>query len=129
MNDGSDSDNPDDDSNYDSFSDEENEQNVANIDPESVVVAHRLIKSQPLKKVLRKVKTKARTPEEIRAFSAEIEDYLTTLFSLPYCFARYQRRFVSCCCVKSAQQGCSFAFLATRLGEFLFYFLFCYFVV
>lgn len=109
----------DDDSIYNGSSDEENNLNVANIDPESIAVAHRLIKSQPLKKVLRKVKTKACTQEEINAFNEEIEEYLTMLFNLPYCFARYQRRFVSCRCVNLAQQGCSFAFLAVRLGEFL----------
>ncbi len=49
MNDGSDSDShPDDDSNYDGSSDEENNQNVANIDPESIAVAHRLIKNHSL---------------------------------------------------------------------------------
>jgi hypothetical protein len=122
MNDGSDSDShPDDDSNYDGSSDEENNQNVANVDPESIAVAHRLIKSQPLKKALRKVKTKHRTPEQIRAFNAEIEEYLTTLFNLPYCFSRYQCRFVSCRCVQVAQQGYSFSFLAARLGKFLFF--------
>ena len=47
MNDGSDS-HPDDDSNYDGSSDEENNQNVANVDPESIAVAHRLIKNHSL---------------------------------------------------------------------------------
>jgi hypothetical protein len=119
MNDGSDSDShPDDGGSYDGSSDEENDQNIANVDAETVAVAHRLIKSQPLKKALRKVKTKARTDEEINALNMEIKDYLTTLFNLPYCFARYQGRFVSCRCVQIAQQGCSFSFLAVRLGEF-----------
>lgn len=119
MNDGSDSDShPDDDGNYDGSSDEENDRIAANVDAEIVAAAERLIKSQPLKKVLRKVKTKVRTEEEVNTLTTEIEDYLTTLFNLPYCFARYQHRFVSCCCVQLVQRGCSFAFLAARLGEF-----------
>ena len=112
---------PDDDSSFDGSSDEENNQNAVNVDPQAVNVAHRLIKTQPLKKALRRVKTKTRTPEEIRTLHTEVEEYLTTLFSLPYCFARYQQRFVSCRCVQLAQQGCSFSFLAVKLGK-LFYF-------
>lgn len=109
------------DSVYDGSSDEENNPIVINVDRETVHVAQRLIKSQPLKKGFRTVKTKgSRTPEEIAEIKAEVEDYLTTLFNLPYCFARYQGRFVSCRCIYLEQQQCgSLSALAVRLGEFL----------
>ncbi len=118
MNDGSDSDShPDDDSNYDDFSDEENDGNVVNIDPEAVAVAHRLIKSQPLNKAARKVKTKCRMDGELRAFNAEVEEYLTTLFNFPYCFARYHGRFLSCRCLQLQRQDVLVSTLAIRLGK------------
>lgn len=103
---------------FDGSSDEENNPNTINIDPAIVTAAQRLIKSQPLKKAARKVKTKgSRTPEEITAMQTEVEEYLTNLFSLPYCFARYQGRFVSCRCICSVERCGSLSALAIRLGE------------
>lgn len=116
MNDDSDS-LPDDGSFIDDFSDEENNNNAINVDRETIVVALRLIKSQPLKKAARKTKTKSRTDDEVRAFNVEVEGYLTSLFNLPYCFARYQGRFVSCRCLQVQQQDFLPSALANRLGK------------
>jgi hypothetical protein len=117
MNDESDGDIPDDGSVFDDFSDEENDGNVINIDPQVIAVAHRLIKSQPLKKAARKVKTKCWTDGELRDFNAEVEEYLTTLFNFPYCFARYHGRFVSCRCLQLQRQDVLVSTLAIRLGK------------
>jgi hypothetical protein len=108
---------PDDGSFIDDFSDEENNNNAINVDRETIVVALRLIKSQPLKKAARKTKTKSCTDDEVRAFNVEVEGYLTSLFNLPYCFARYQGRFVSCRCLQVQQQDFLPSALANRLGK------------
>ena len=110
---------------YDGSSDEENDGNAINVDRETIGAAVRLIKLQPLKKAARNVKTKSRTDEELRAFHEEVEEYLTGLFNFPYCFARYQGRFVSCRCLQLQQQG-NLRHLAIRLGELFCCFIFYY---
>jgi hypothetical protein len=104
--------------------DEDNNDEIAiNPNPEAYSVAYRLIKNHPLQKVFRKVKTKSRTPEEIMAFTEEVEEYLRSLFGFQFCFARYQGRqgqFVKCSCLNFYEQDCSYSDLAARLGE-----LFC----
>lgn len=97
------------------------------INPDLYAFARRLTKSAPLKKAFRKGKTSARTPEEITALTAEVEDYLRNLFRLPLCFAQHngqQGQFANCSCLNSFEYQCSYADLASRLGE-LFYFYFC----
>jgi hypothetical protein len=105
---------------------EDNDEPVADpILPEVYTVAHRLIQNHPLKNIFRKVKTKSRTPEEITAFTAEVEEYLRNLFGLQFCFARYQGRqgqFVKCSCLNSYEQDCSYSDLAARLGEYFLFF-------
>jgi hypothetical protein len=97
------------------------------INPDLYAFAHRLTKSAPLKKVFRKGKISARTPEKIVALAAEVEEYLRNLFRLPLCFAQYngqQGQFANCSCLNSFEHQCSYADLASRLGElFLFLFL------
>ncbi len=111
-----------DDSSYHGSSDEEeNNRNAINVNPELVAFADRTIKSHPLKAAFRKVKTRVRGGEEITAFTDEVEDYLQNLFLWPYCFARYQRRFVDCSCLRLHQQGDSYLALAARLGELFFF--------
>ena len=108
----------------DGSSDEENNVVVSNVSRETVDLGKRLMKANPLTKAYRKVKTKKRTPEEIAAFKMEVEQYLIDLFSLPFCFARFQDRFVMCRCLQLDRERCSFSALAARLGEFIFSFLF-----
>ncbi len=100
--------------------DDDDELTAEPINPEVYSIAHRLIQNHPLKNIFRKVKTKSRTPEEITAFTAEVEEYLRNLFGLQFCFARYQGRqgqFVKCSCLQSYEQDCSYSDLAARLGE------------
>jgi hypothetical protein len=113
--------NDDDDSFSEGCSDGENQNpNFANvvIPPETVRVALLLIKSQPLKKAMRKVRTKNRTPEEMDGYKMEMEAYLHNLFDLPFCFSRYRTRFTSCCCLHMQRENCLFPAVAARLGKF-----------
>jgi hypothetical protein len=115
--------NDDDNSFSEGSSDGENQNpNFANvvIPPETVRVARLLIKSQPLKKTMRKVRTKNRTPEEMDSYKMEMEAYLHDLFDLPFCFSRYWTRFTSCCCLHMQRENCLFPAVMARLGKFFF---------
>jgi hypothetical protein len=47
-----------------------------------------------------KVKTKKRMVEELEAFKVDVEEYLRDLFSLPFCFERFQGCFLNCRCIQ-----------------------------
>jgi hypothetical protein len=76
-----------------------NNRTAINTNPEMAVFAERIIRSHPLKAAFRKVKPNVCRKEEITAFTEEVEDYLQNLIGIPYCFARYQCRYVDCCYV------------------------------
>jgi hypothetical protein len=107
-------------------SDEENNPAVDNIDRETVDLAKRLTKSNPLTKASRKVKTKKRTADELAAFKAELEEYLLDLFSLPFCFSPFRGCFVSCHCILNDRERLSSSALSARLGEWFYSSLFLF---
>jgi hypothetical protein len=113
--------------NYFGGSDEENDDVVGNIAHETIDSANRIIKANPIVKAYRKVKTKIRTAEELAAFKVEVEVYLRDLFSLPFCFARFQGCFVTCHCIQLNPERWSFTALAARLGEWFYCSLFSFY--
>ena len=112
----------DDDNNSDGSSDGENhDPNVENVIPqETVRAALLLIKSQPLKKAMRKVRTKKRTEDEVEGYKFEMEEYLHNLFNLPFCFSRYRMHFTSCRCLHSQREIVYFLLLQPGLVRLLF---------
>lgn len=114
----------------DESSDEDDEDDfIQDFDIGVLAEAVLVIKQKPLQKAYRGVKTKRRSPAEIRELEQDMEEYLRNLFSFPHCFSRYQNRFVSCACLSNEQENCSYALLASRLGNFCFCFCYCFFLL
>jgi hypothetical protein len=118
------------DNNSDGSSDGENhDPNVENAIPqETVCAALLLIKSQPLKKAMRKVRTKKRTEDEVEGYKFEMEEHLHNLLNLPFCFSPYRMHFTSCRCLHSQRENCLFPAVAARLGTSPFFFLLFFFI-
>lgn len=72
-----------------------------------------LVNGNPLKLFERKCKGNIKGGEE----PAAVVEYLQKLFDLPYCFSKYSKKFLSCCCLKEIQENCPFNLVADRLSE------------
>jgi hypothetical protein len=100
-------------------------ENVAPVrDRGAVLRADKLVSSNPMKDILRKTKTKERSPAEILASRTRFREYLLELFSLPNCFCKYQRTFTQCSCLNQLKDECCYDSISARLGK-----LFCQLVV
>jgi hypothetical protein len=94
-------------------------ENVAPVrDRGAVLRADKLVSSNPMRHIVRKTKTKERSPAEILEFQTRFHEYLLELFSLPNCFCKYQWTFTQCSCLNMLKNECCHDSVSARLGKF-----------
>ena len=94
-------------------------ENVAPVrDRGAVLIADKLVSSNPMRLIVRKTKTKERSPAEIVEFRTRFHEYLLELFSLPNCFCKYQRTFTQCSCLNQLKNECCYDSVSARIGKF-----------
>jgi len=98
---------------------------AANGERGGIIMAVQLVKNNPLKLFERQCK--GRLKGEARPIV--VVEYLRRLFSLPFCFAYYNKKFVPCSCLNELQENISYDVIADRLSKYLFFFNFLIFSV
>ena len=93
---------------------------AANGERGGIIMAVQLVKNNPLK--LFECQCKGRLKGGGGgAQPTVVVEYLERLFSLPFCFAYYNKKFVPCSCLNELRENISYDVLADCLSKYLFF--------